>query len=485
MKRCYLYIILLSAGMFFLPKPAQAQQKHETIQMDNGDMIVRLDRRRQAEFESLIAYFGINEDSLFRHGSLGKLEEEGWRIIKVRKNVAVIGKYKEDKDFLDWLLEPIFFDQFYGGTTSPGFPVPVDFGVNSFVNAPTIATLEDGSTLFTLRGYRDAQEVYLSGNFNSWSTQSMPMQRTSDGWEIALPLVPGKYLYKFIADGNWLEDPGNVLGEADGQGGKNSICFVYNHVFQLSGYADARHVYFASSLNDWQQQSHPMQKKDGVWQLPAYVRPGTYTYKFIVDGMWLLDPENPAERPDGSGNFNSVLSIGDSVLFELNGYTDADTVMLAGNFNDWNSSDLGMQRTANGWQLYYVFGPGNYEYKFVVDGNWIPDPDNPRHYTGDDNGNSLFAVGVNYAFVLKGYENATSVSVSGSFNNWSEPGYNMLQSGNEWVCPVYLAPGKHRYKFVVDDVWILDPDNPLQEDNEYHTYNSVLWIEGENAFFFR
>jgi hypothetical protein len=47
----------------------------------------------------------------------------------------------------------------------------------------------------------------------------------------------------------------------------------------------------------------------------------------------------------------------------------------------------------------------------------------------------------------------------------------------KWVIPLYLKPGKHTYKFLVDGKWIIDPANDLWENNQYGTGNSVLWIE--------
>ena len=35
--------------------------------------------------------------------------------------------------------------------------------------------------------------------------------------------------------------------------------------------------------------------------------PGTYQYKFVVDGDWIVDPGNPTTAHDGRGNTNSVM----------------------------------------------------------------------------------------------------------------------------------------------------------------------------------
>lgn len=69
-------------------------------------------------------------------------------------------------------------------------------------------------------------------------------------------------------------------------------------------------------------------------------------------------------------------STGKRVRFTLNA-PDADEVMLVGDFNNWdlNSTPMRKGRTKV-WGKDMVLKPGRYEYKFVVDGQWISDPDN-------------------------------------------------------------------------------------------------------------
>jgi 1,4-alpha-glucan branching enzyme len=58
--------------------------------------------------------------------------------------------------------------------------------------------------------------------------------------------------------------------------------------------------------------------------------------------------------------------------------TDAKRVFLVGDFNNWSpNSDPMKDLNGDGhWSLFYPLGPGAYQYKFVVDGRWIPDPRN-------------------------------------------------------------------------------------------------------------
>lgn len=58
----------------------------------------------------------------------------------------------------------------------------------------------------------EAKEVHLAGDFNQWSSRTMPMLRDERGvWRIRVPLAPGRYEYRFIVDGDWQNDP-NACG---------------------------------------------------------------------------------------------------------------------------------------------------------------------------------------------------------------------------------------------------------------------------------
>jgi len=52
-----------------------------------------------------------------------------------------------------------------------------------------------------------------------------------------------------------------------------------------------------------------MTRRGGKWILPIYLQPGKYTYKFIVDGNWIIDPFNKLYEQNEHNTNNSVLWI--------------------------------------------------------------------------------------------------------------------------------------------------------------------------------
>lgn len=337
------------------------------------------------------------------------------------------------------------------------------YGANQFRNKSPFAIRPDSTVLFFLKGQLNAVQVALAGSFNDWDPSSRPMVKTDSGWVLAVKLLPGKYWYKFVVDGKWMIDKDNVHQENDGQGNTNSIFFVTNHQFRLSGFGHARKVAVAGSFNQWNTQELALVKNGADWVLPVYLSQGTHTYRFVVDGQWMEDPANTNHFPNEFGEYNSVLYLGTPIPFELKGHLDAQKVILSGSFNQWKDYELVMTKTSEGWVLPYVLGPGNHEYKFLVDGK----PDEERTH--------VLIISPNYSFRTSAFAGAKSVYLTGDFNQWSTTMLPMKREGNEWVATIHLSKGKHRYKFLVDGKWMRDPNNKLYEGGEKG--NSVIWVE--------
>ena len=88
-------------------------------------------------------------------------------------------------------------------------------------------TIKRQKVTFSLEA-KNAKEVVLMGEFNNWEPKVHPMKNDGNGiWNKTVMIPPGRYEYKFLADGQWMEDPRNDL--------KCPNCFgTYNSVFNLS-----------------------------------------------------------------------------------------------------------------------------------------------------------------------------------------------------------------------------------------------------------
>jgi hypothetical protein len=78
----------------------------------------------------------------------------------------------------------------------------------------------------------------------------------------------------------------------------------------------------------------------------------------------------------------AVRVVEDEVIFTLSA-PGAGDVYLVGDFNNWNATLEGMDKTDGTFEVYLFLLPGTYRYKFVVDGEWTTDPDNPPPVPAD------------------------------------------------------------------------------------------------------
>jgi hypothetical protein len=468
------FLLLVFAG--------RSQFDPNTIcRVENGKIYFKIDLKwTTAQRKELTRLFDL-DSTLLAGVYSGKTEilqkDARWEAVKLNDHMVELSKTIKAMAVRAPAANDVFMmDDRWMNAQGEAERESVNYGVNRFTRV-SVFSYRNGVARFFLPGHPEAKEVFLSGSFNSWSTTQMPMRTCDSGWVISLKLRPGKYTYKYILDGRWTEDPFNKLKEDDGNGGYNSVMYCYNHIFRLRGYPAAHLVFLSGSFNSWNEQELKMIRIKDSWLIPMLLREGTHAYKFIVDKAWVTDPVNKLKRPDGAGHFNSVMGIGDSLVFRLKGFPDAKTVILSGTFNAWNTGELYMEKSTGGWHLDYVLGPGNYEYKFIVDGKWMIDPANPNTTGSGEYQNSFLAFRPNHVFRLDQSPEAKKVTVAGSFNGWNPDNFIMVKKDGKWSFPIYLKPGKYTYKFRVDEKWIRDPGNELWEENEYGTGNSVLWIE--------
>ena len=70
-------------------------------------------------------------------------------------------------------------------------------------------------------------------------------------------------------------------------------------------------VYLAGVFNQWSLTAKKMAYKarSGIYTATIKLAPGSYEYKFVIDGTWCADPENTNSVPNDQGTFNSVIDV--------------------------------------------------------------------------------------------------------------------------------------------------------------------------------
>ncbi len=73
---------------------------------------------------------------------------------------------------------------------------------------------------------------------------------------------------------------------------------------------DALSVMLVGDFTHWQE--HPVAMKKGaggIWTTSVQLAPGTYHYRFLVDGEWRDDPECTVRVPNPFGSENAVREV--------------------------------------------------------------------------------------------------------------------------------------------------------------------------------
>ncbi|MFA6142469.1 MAG: AAA family ATPase [Candidatus Omnitrophota bacterium] len=85
---------------------------------------------------------------------------------------------------------------------------------------------------------------------------------------------------------------------------------VKDVVFAINAPA-AREIYVAGDFNQWKvdESARLTKSEDGKWEKRVNLSPGRYKYKFIVDGEWVVDSQNPEREPNRFGTFDSIAKL--------------------------------------------------------------------------------------------------------------------------------------------------------------------------------
>lgn len=86
--------------------------------------------------------------------------------------------------------------------------------------------------------------------------------------------------------------------------------------------------------------------------------------------------KTPAKKGKSAAKQNGV-----EFVCDLN--PDAKEVFLAGEFNGWDTSSDKLVKRKGVFKKKMLLAPGEYQYKFVVDGEWHCDPLAPKQVPND------------------------------------------------------------------------------------------------------
>jgi 1,4-alpha-glucan branching enzyme len=70
----------------------------------------------------------------------------------------------------------------------------------------------------------------------------------------------------------------------------------------------------------------------------------------------------------------------------------------------------------------------------------------------------------------------SKVFVAGTFNNWDPTKNKMKEKNGVYSTSILLEPGRYEYKFIINDVWCIDPSMSDWQPNSMGSLNSVIEV---------
>lgn len=91
---------------------------------------------------------------------------------------------------------------------------------------------------------------------------------------------------------------------------KTRTAVKVNATFRYNGRPGKR-VFVAGTFNNWDSEKHQLEysEEENCYILLIELPPGTYQYKFLVNGKWKIDPDNHEWALNGHGTLNSVVTV--------------------------------------------------------------------------------------------------------------------------------------------------------------------------------
>ncbi|MBI2571358.1 MAG: hypothetical protein HYV63_30495 [Candidatus Schekmanbacteria bacterium] len=205
---------------------------------------------------------------------------------------------------------------------------------------------------------------------------------------------------------------------------------------------------------EWDRTANAMEDRDndGVWTTRLHLEPGTYHYKFLVNGNdWFSDP-SAAEDEILLGGRASVLRIsGSKARWRLFSFATFPTDPLFAHLQTLLA------------RIEKDLAPG--------------DEDAPRE-----------SARIPVTFRFRPPAGTQSVQLAGSFNGWAntehgafkqDEAYLLKDGGADglWILTIDLPAGDYPYKFVLDGhVWMADPEADAYVNDGFGGHNGVIFV---------
>ncbi|MCK4463058.1 MAG: AAA family ATPase [Candidatus Omnitrophica bacterium] len=178
-----------------------------------------------------------------------------------------------------------------------------------------VITMYDPLTEFSQKMLNKIKNIFKENIFNSIITYDTALKEAQEKFVPIFkhnPECDGARDYLSLADEILNQEKEKLPDSLYKELQKILYSNVYSKERMFNFYApDAKEVHVVGDFNDWKisDESCLSRKENGMWEQALYLDPGRYRYKFVVDGLYFEDPENPHKEPNPYGNSDSIFDI--------------------------------------------------------------------------------------------------------------------------------------------------------------------------------
>ena len=160
------------------------------------------------------------------------------------------------------------------------------------IQVKALATIYDRRTAFAKEVLKNIEDNFGKNLFNTVIRTNVSLKEAASF---------GKPITKYCKSSSGFMDYRSLSHELLLE---NKVIFIYKDTH-------AKKVQLVGDFNSWEPERDPFNVKeaDGVWFKALPLEPGSYQYRYVVDGKWKEDPNNSEYIVNEFGEKNSVLNV--------------------------------------------------------------------------------------------------------------------------------------------------------------------------------